>query len=226
MPDRKHDHDHRDETDRRQQQDHQHEVDRKHEHDHHHESATRVGTLITLAPAPSPLGHLLRAAIDAEQVGASRIHLSLDQPEFIATVAGLRRQTELVITTAPEHPGADLVDRLPPTIVEIVLDEGPSDIDLVAQIARIAERCDGEVSLGGRGSAAIPVLFAALAVGAHVCVGTSQTPVEQPSTDLRGDPRPRGRDDAALVARASGLARIAGRPPLEGRAARSRWQIG
>jgi len=107
-----------------------------------------------------------------------------------------------------------------------VLDEGPSDLDLVAEVARIARENDGEVSLGGRGSAALPVLFAALAVGAHVRVGTSQAPLQPPSNDLRGDPRPRGRDDAALVARASGLARIAGRAPLEGRAARSRWQIG
>ena len=184
------------------------------------------GTLITVAPAPSELGHLLRAAIDAEQVGVSRIHLAIDQPDFIATVAGLRRQTGLVITTDPQHPGADLVDRLPPNLLEIVLDEGPSAIDLVAQVARIAEERDGDVSIGGRGAAAVPVLFAALAVGAHVRVGTSQTPMLPPSNDLRGDPRPRGRDDAALAARASGLARIAGRPPLEGQAARSRWRIG
>jgi len=183
-------------------------------------------TLITLAPAPSPLGHLLRSAIDAEQVGASRIHLDIDQPEFLATVAGLRRQTALVITTDPGHPGADLVDRLPPDFIEVVLDEGSSHIELVARVARIAEERDGDVSLCGRGQAAVPVLFAALAVGAHVRVGTSHTPVEPPSTDLRGDRRPRGRDDAALVARASGLARIAGRPPLEGSAARSRWRIG
>ena len=44
-----------------------------------------IGTLITLAPAACPLGHLLRAAIDAEQVGASRIHLATDQPDFVAT---------------------------------------------------------------------------------------------------------------------------------------------
>jgi hypothetical protein len=184
------------------------------------------GTLITLAPAACPLGHLLRAAIDAEQVGASRIHLASDQPDFLAVVAGLRRQTGLVITTGTEHPGADLVDRLPADFVEIVLDEGPSDIDLVAQVARIAEERDGEVSLGGRGRAAIPVLFAALAVGAHLVVGTAQTPLGPPSKDLRGDGRPAGRDDAALVARASGLARIAGRAPLEGRSARGRWRVG
>ncbi|MET0865141.1 MAG: 3-keto-5-aminohexanoate cleavage protein [Nakamurella sp.] len=185
-----------------------------------------TGTLITLAPAACPLGHLLRAAIDAEQVGASRIHLAIDQPDFVAVVAGLRRQTGLVITTDPDHPGADLVDRLPTDFLEVVIDEGPSQVDLVAQVARIAEERDGEVSLGGRGEAAVPVLFAALAVGAHVRVGTSQTPLEPPSDDLRGDRRPRGRDDAALVARASGLARIAGRFPLEGASARSHWRVG
>lgn len=184
------------------------------------------GTLITLAPAACPLGHLLRSAIDAEQVGASRIHLAPDQPDLVGVVAGLRRQTALLITTDPDCPGTDLVDRLPPTLIEIVLEEGPSDIELVAQVARIALERDHQVSFGGRGSAALPVLFAALAVGAHVRVGTSQTPLQPPPDDLRGDPRPRGRDDAALVARASGLARIAGRAPLEGRAARARWQIG
>jgi len=185
-----------------------------------------TGTLITLAPAGCPLGHLLRAAIDAEQVGASRIHLAADQPDFVSVVAGLRRQTGLVITTDPDHPGADLVDRLPADFLEVLLDEGPSQVDLVAQVARIAEERDGDVSLGGRGHAAVPVLFAALAVGAHVCVGTSLTPLEPPSNDLRGDRRPRGRDDAALVARASGLARIAGRHPLEGSSARSHWRVG
>ena len=184
------------------------------------------GTLITLAPAASPLGHLLRAAIDAEQVGASRIHLALDQPDFLAVVAGLRRQTGLVITTDPGHPEVDLVDRLPPDFYEMVLDEGPSDIDLVAQVVRIAEERDGEISLGGRGRAAVPVLYSALAVGAHLVVGTAQTPPTPPSNDLRGDGRPVGRDDAALVARASGLARIAGRAPLEGRFARGRWRVG
>jgi hypothetical protein len=185
-----------------------------------------AGTLISLAPAPTPLGHLLRAAIDAEQVGASRIHLAVDQPDFLAAVAGLRRQTGLVITTDPDHPAADLVDRLPVDFVEVVLDEGPSHLELVQQVAGIAQQSTGDVSLGGRGNAAVPVLFAALAVGAHLLVGTSQTPLEPPSTDLRGDPRPRGRDDAALVARASGLARIAGRPPIEGRGARSHWRVG
>lgn len=189
------------------------------------------GTLITLAPAACPLGHLLRAAIDAEQVGASRIHLAIDQPDFVATVAGLRQQTGLVITTNPDHPGADLVDRLPADFLEILLEDDPSHSDLVARVARAAGERDGDVSFAGEGAAAIPVLFAALAVGAHVRVATEHTPADQPPvgqlrSDLRADPRPKGRDDAALVARASGLARIAGRPPLEGQAARSHWRVG
>ena len=189
------------------------------------------GTLITLAPAACPLGHLLRAAIDAEQVGASRIHLAVDQPDIVAAIAGLRGQTGLVITTDPEHPAADLVDRLPTAFVEIVLDDGPSHSELVGTVARIAGEHAGEVSFAGNGAAAVPVLFAALAVGAHVRVGTAHTPLDQPPAaelrgDLRGDPRPKGRDDAALVARASGLARIGGRPPLEGQPARSHWRIG
>lgn len=184
------------------------------------------GTLITVAPAAAELGHLLRVAIDAEQVGATRIHLPPDQPDFIATVAGLRRQTGLVITTDPDHPGADLVDRLPADFCEVVLDEGPPPASLAAEVARIAAGADQGVSVGGRDGAAIPVLFSALAVGADVIVGTALTPTGPPPGDLRADPRPLGRDDAALVARASGLARIAGRPAAESRTARIRWHIG
>ncbi len=185
-----------------------------------------AGTLLSVAPAAAPLGHLFRVAIDAEQVGATRIHLALDQPDFVSAVAGLRRQTEMVITTDPDHPGADLVDRLPVDFTEIVLDEGPSPAALAAKVARVAGTTAGAVGFGGRGAAAIPVLFVALAVGAHLLVGTALTPPDPPPTDLRDNPRPLGRDDVALVARAAGLARIAGRPATQGRAARSRWRIG
>jgi len=185
----------------------------------------RNGTLISLAPAAGELGHLLRVAIDAEQVGATRIHLPLDQPDFVAAVAGLRRQTDLVITTDPDHPGADLVDRLPPDFTEFVMDEAPATT-LTTEVARLAAGAPAEVSVGGRGSAAVPVLFAAIAVGADLLVGTALNPTTLPGADRRGDTGPRSRDDAALVARASGLARIAGRPAAQGQAARSRWRIG
>ena len=183
------------------------------------------GILISLAPAAGELGHLLRSAIDAEQVGATRIHLALDQPDFVATVAGLRRQTDLVITTDPAHPGADLVDRLPPDFTEIVLD-GTDPAALTAEVARVVTTATAEVSVGGRGAAAVPVLFAAIAAGADLLVGTALTPVEPSAPRAPGQDPPRGRDDAALVARASGLARIAGCPAAQGKPARARWRIG
>jgi hypothetical protein len=191
-----------------------------------------TGPLITVAPAACELGHLLRLAIDAEQVGASRIHLPPDQPDFVAAVAGLRRQTDLVITADPDHDGADLVDRVPPDFTEFVLDEDDPTA-LTAAVARIAAEARSEVSLGGRGRAAVPVLFAAIAVGADLLVGTALSPPDpadpsaaaRPEATATGRPTA-GRDDAALVARASGLTRIGGRPAAQGRAARARWHIG
>ena len=190
------------------------------------EQTPQLGTLITLAPAAGTLSHLLRSAIDAEQVGATRIHLASDQQEIVAVVAGLRRQTDLVITMAPDHPAAELVDRMPSDFTEVVLDEGPDEVDLVAEVVRIDREHPHHVSLAGRGRAGLPVLFAALAVGAHLRVGTADTPANPIRQDLTDDPRTAGRDDAALVARASGLARLAGRPPLAAAAARAWWRVG
>ena len=192
----------------------------------HPDQARRLGTLITLAPAAGTLSHLLRSAIDAEQVGATRIHLASDQQDIVAVVAGLRRQTDLVITIAPDHPAAELVDRMPSDFSEVVLDEGPDDVDLVAEVVRIDREHPHHVSLAGRGHAGLTVLFAALAVGAHLRVGTADTPANPIRQDLTDDPRTAGRDDAALVARASGLARLAGRPPLDAAAARAWWRVG
>jgi hypothetical protein len=187
--------------------------------------AVPPGTLITLMPEAGDLGHLLRIAIDAEQVGASRIHLALEQPDIAAVVNSLRNTTNLLVTADPGHPAAGLMDVLPDTDVDAVVDPGPPDDELVARVASVVAAADGVVSIGGRGPAAIPVLLATLAAGGHVLVGTALTPLAPTTTDLRADPRSRGRDDAALVARASGLARLAGRPPVEGRVARTRWQV-
>src|SRR4051812_20014609 len=51
------------------------------------------GTLITVAPVAGPIGHLLRTAIDAEQVGATRLHLAADQPDLLTAVSALRAHT-------------------------------------------------------------------------------------------------------------------------------------
>ncbi len=187
----------------------------------------RTGTLITLVPVAGEWGHVLRVAIDAEQVGASRIHLAQDQDDIVALLHGLRQNTELIVTADPGHPAEGLLDTLPTVVTDVVLDQGPRQAELVSEVGRIAAGADatGLISVGGRGGAAIPVLFAALAAGLHVMAGTAHTPLAPAPTDLRADPRERGKDDAALVARASGLARIAGRPPVEGRAARELWGV-
>ncbi|GAB2655601.1 hypothetical protein GCM10027271_12620 [Saccharopolyspora gloriosae] len=58
----------------------------------------------------------------------------------------------------------------------------------------------------GVGPAGLPVLLAALAAGAHVRIGRADTPDYAPGTPAR--------DDAQLVARAAGVAKIAQRAPL------------
>ena len=147
-------------------------------------STASTGPLISVAPAACELGHLLRLAIDAEQVGATRIHLALDQPDFVTVVAGLRSQTDLLITADPDHHGADLVDRVPPDFTEVVLDEDDPTA-LTAEVARIAA-ARTEISFGGRGAAAVPVLFAAIAVGADLLVGTALSPPEPNTAAMAG----------------------------------------
>jgi 3-keto-5-aminohexanoate cleavage enzyme len=61
-------------------------------------------------------------------------------------------------------------------------------------------------SATGTGHASLPVMLAALSAGGHVRVGTADTLTYAPGEAVR--------DNAQLVARAAGLARIAQRPPL------------
>ncbi len=169
-----------------------------------------IGVLLTLAPAAAEVGHLLRAAIDAEQVGAARLHLAADQDDPESVVAALRTQTGLVLTTDPGGSAESLTDRI--TLPEVLVEPG-EPAALVALVAEIVTAHPDGVSLGGREGAALPVLLAGLAAGAHLRVGTADA---TPTGERRGG----GRDDAALVARAAGLSRIAGRPPLDPAAAR------
>ena len=157
------------------------------------------GTLITVAPMAGPIGHLLRTAIDAEQVGATRLHLAADQPDAGAAVSALREQTRLILTSDAEIAG---LDRISSGFADVLLDENLDRPALVVAVAEIVAAHPAGVSLCGAGGSAVPVLLAALAAGGHLSVASS------------------ARDHAALVARASGLARIAGRPPLDRAAAR------
>lgn len=169
-----------------------------------------IGTLITLAPVAGPIGHLLRTAIDAEQVGAARLHLAADQPDLATAVSALREQTKLVLTC--DTPTAE-VDDIGSDFLDAVVDDSADLPAVVAEVARLVAGNPAGVGICGRGTAALPALLAALAAGGHVWVDApEQNPADGQSAHLR--------DHAALVARASGLARIAGRPPLDRRAAR------
>ena len=171
------------------------------------------GTLITLAPAAGPIGHLLRTAIDSEQVGATRLHLPGDQPDLTTAVAALREHTTLILTCDRD---AEHVDVITSAFADAAVDDLADLPALVAEVAHLVAAHPGGVSICGRGHASLPALLAALAAGGHLWV-------EAPEY---ADGGPAGRpgsvkDHAALVARASGLARIAGRPPLDLRAART-----
>jgi len=174
--------------------------------------------LIVVAPAPGPIGHLLRTAIDSEQVGATRLHLPVDQPELPLAVSALREQTELVLTCDGHVPGVDVVGS---GFVDAVLQDGSDLPGLVAEVARLVAAHPAGVAIQGCGRAAVPALLASLAAGGHIWV---QAPEYDTSTNDNKTATAPGRsspvkDHAALVARASGLARIAGRPPMDRRAA-------
>ncbi|MGX7823970.1 3-keto-5-aminohexanoate cleavage protein [Actinokineospora sp. 24-640] len=81
----------------------------------------------------------------------------------------------------------------------------PGDTETLAAALRLIP--DGATfSATGVGRATLPVLFGALSAGGHVRVGMEDT-----ISYARGE---RVKDNAQLVARASGLARIAQRPPV------------
>ncbi len=200
-------------------------------------SADNGGTLITVAPVAGPIGHLLRTAIDAEQVGATRLHLPVDQPDLPLAVSALREQTKLFLTCDLHVPGVDVVSS---AFVDVVVQESSDLPALVAEVARLVAANPDGVAISGRGAAALPVLLAALAAGAHVWVEAPEHDRKSPAAAVRtagpteagpaqAGPTPagpaapartsaarsgQGKDHAALVARASGLARIAGRPPM------------
>jgi hypothetical protein len=184
-----------------------------------------TGTLICLAPAPMELPLLLRVALDAQQVGISRLHLAdVPAPDGVEPwqlIAALRSQTELIISAAADGPLASLADlvaepaghprftastlRRPgrdAVLTELQVSPGGGTAELVAELAAAIAAAVGLISVTGRDSAALPAMLTALAAGAHLRIGTWQTPGPNP------------REDVALAARAAGLARLAGRLPV------------
>jgi 3-keto-5-aminohexanoate cleavage enzyme len=83
----------------------------------------------------------------------------------------------------------------------------PGDTETVAAALRALPE-GASFSATGVGRASLPVMLAALSAGGHLRVGMEDT-----VSYARGE---RVKDNAQLVARAAGLARIAQRPPLGG----------
>jgi uncharacterized protein (DUF849 family) len=195
-----------------------------------------VGLLLSLAPsaaAAASLPVLLRIAVDAEQMGAARLHLPPDLPDAARAVAELRARTRMVLTTDPDGAAATLCDRPGSLFREVVLDPADPAI-LVAAVAGLAADArigPGQIlSVSGRGRAGMAVMLAAVAAGLQVRVGSADSahsadPADGPAPARELGPDP-ARDDIGLIARAAGIARIAGRQLLGGAAARELLGVG
>ena len=122
-------------------------------------------------------------------------------PEYeifdLGQLTSLRRLLDQHGLPAGGHVHVDLVMGVPGGM--------PGDTETLAAALRAVPE-GATFSATGIGRSAIPVMFAALSAGGHLRVGMEDT-----TSYARGE---RVRDNAQLVARASGLARIAQRPPL------------
>jgi 3-keto-5-aminohexanoate cleavage enzyme len=122
-------------------------------------------------------------------------------PEYeifdLGQLASLRRLLDEHGAPAGGHVHVDLVMGVPGGM--------PGDVEtLVAALRLLPE--GASFSATGIGRTAVPVMLAALSAGGHLRVGMEDT-----LTYAKGE---RVRDNAQLVARAAGLAKIAQRPPL------------
>ncbi|RIJ71147.1 hypothetical protein D1871_15620 [Nakamurella silvestris] len=187
--------------------------------------------LITLAPTALPLPELLRAAIDAERVGAARIHLGPDVSDLDHVVASIREHTSLIVTSSAKDSTADGFGAAPEPVnqgsitfsaqtfiaagvdldssaqwFELRFDGTMTPTQVVLQTGVLATRFEAPLTVAGDGEAGMPAQLAAIAAGYHLRVGSSHTPL------VAGSAGPR--DDAGLVARAAGIARLAGRLPM------------
>ncbi len=199
-------------------------------------SVVPAGTLITLAPSATELSLLLRLALDAEQIGATRIHLPADLDEPLRALAALRDHTTLIISAAAAGPAAELADLVSPPIgtagrdvlvtptglavlVELIPEPAQDPAAVVTDLAARIGRRQLPVSVACHGPLAIPALLTALAAGAHIRVGTAGAGAGSGSA---AGPRA----DVTLAARAAGIARLIGRPALSAAQARALLQLG
>ncbi|HVK24175.1 MAG TPA: 3-keto-5-aminohexanoate cleavage protein [Actinokineospora sp.] len=122
-------------------------------------------------------------------------------PEYeifdLGHLTSLRRLLDQHGLPAGGHVHVDLVMGVPGGM--------PGDTETLAAALRLIPE-GATFSATGVGRTTLPVLFAALSAGGHVRVGMEDT-----ISYAKGE---RVKDNAQLVARASGLARIAQRPPI------------
>ncbi|CAM06273.1 uncharacterized protein (DUF849 family) [Saccharopolyspora erythraea NRRL 2338] len=156
---------------------------------------------ITAHARSEPLGALLDS-------GADIVVCPLGAPAGFAD--DLRaRAAALGITVHYEATSLDELRKLPPDASHVVLvfdGQGmPGDVrTFSAAIELLPEGVS--YTAAGAGDASMPVMLAALAAGGHLRVGLADTTEYAEDTPAR--------DNAQLVARAAGLAKIAQRPPL------------
>jgi uncharacterized protein (DUF849 family) len=122
-------------------------------------------------------------------------------PEYeifdLGQLSSLRRLLDEHGVPAGGHVHVDLVMGVPGGM--------PGDTETLVAALRLVPQ-DATFSATGIGRASLPVMLASLSAGGHLRVGMEDT-----ITYARGV---RVKDNAQLVARAAGLARIAQRPPL------------
>ncbi|GAA2814861.1 3-keto-5-aminohexanoate cleavage protein [Saccharopolyspora taberi] len=140
--------------------------------------------------------------------GADVIACPLDAPEEFAD--DLRdRAREQGVAVHYEARTLDELRKLPAdaTHVVLVFDERgmPGDVQTFSAALDLLPT-SASFTASGVGPANLPVMLTALAAGGHLRVGLADSP-------LYSDDVP-ARDNAQLVARAAGLAKIAQRPPL------------
>ncbi|MCA1188931.1 MULTISPECIES: 3-keto-5-aminohexanoate cleavage protein [unclassified Saccharopolyspora] len=188
----------------------------------------RVGAaVLDLAPVPGvPLAEPVRAvrragllarvaatpdATPAELLscGADALCAPLDAPaEFLRELrAGVAERGAALHLLARGAAELALLRDVPEPahVVVVFTGDGPG---AVAAFASAMDQVPAGTArtAAGVGPAGLPVLLTALAGGAHVRIGRGDTPDYAPGTPAR--------DDAQLVARAAGVAKIAQRPPL------------
>ncbi|WP_243790335.1 3-keto-5-aminohexanoate cleavage protein [Saccharopolyspora gloriosae] len=189
----------------------------------------RVGAaVVDLAPVPGiPLDELVStvreqtgllvrvAATESTTVpellacGAHALSCPLDAPpDFLRELrAGAPDRGTAVHFEARTSADLDVLREIPDP-AHVILVFGPDDSGTVPAFASAMELVPPGTgcTAAGVGPAGLPVLLTALAAGAHVRIGRSDTPDYAPGTPAR--------DDAQLVARAAGVAKIAQRAPL------------